>query len=63
MEGGETNPVRLKYLVVANLLGNLVRGNHGEAARIWSQYQTSLFGASKPSLLFQLLTANSSNTQ
>lgn len=63
MEGGETNPVRLKYLVAANMLGNLVRGNHGEAALIWSQCHTSLLGAIKPSFLFQLLAANSSNTR
>jgi hypothetical protein len=61
--GGETNPVRLKYLVAANMLGNLVRGNNGEAVRIWSKYQTSLFGTSKPSFLFQLLSANSGNTR
>jgi predicted membrane-bound spermidine synthase len=59
--GGDTDPVRMKYLVAANMLGNLVRGNDGEAARIWSQYQTSLFGGSKPSFLFQLLSANSGN--
>ncbi|NTW58031.1 MAG: spermidine synthase [Nitrospirae bacterium] len=58
---GETNPVRLKYLVAVNMLGNLVRGNDGEATRIWSQYQTSLFGTSKPSFLFQLLSANIGN--
>jgi len=59
--GGDTNPVRMKYLVAANMLGNLVCGNDADAARIWSQYQTRLFGASEPSFLFQLLSANSRN--
>jgi spermidine synthase len=55
----DITPARLKYLVAAGMIGNLVQGDRGEAARLYADYRERMFGTGRPGLLFRMLESNS----
>lgn len=52
-----------KYLVAANMLGNLSLGKKKESYQIWIAHKDRLFKHEKPTTLFLLLAANSLDNQ
>jgi len=48
-----------QYLVACGMSGSLMQGDREGSLKLWSTYQSRLFGAGRPPLLFQLLAANS----
>ncbi len=57
--GQQLPPNALKYVVSSGMLGHLRYGDGEGSLRLWSRYQSDIFGADKPDLLFRLLAADS----
>jgi hypothetical protein len=58
---GRMTPATMKYLAASAMLGSILQGDYASSNRVWSRYQTAIFGNNEPDLLFRLLAAESSS--
>ena len=58
--GKDLSPGLKNYVLAVGMLGAISQEKREEASRLWSEYGVALFdGSNKPTLLFQMLVAES----